>query len=187
MLGWLRDGEISESLNRAGICLPATTDSAVIEQLAVDFCQLFIGPSEHLPPYQSVWETGQLQGDTNTSMKRYGDAANYPIEQMAQDKLYDHLGIQFDFMGQLLEQIDENGASQTSDVDAAANSVILEFATSFFSAHLTWPHELVRQASEQAQTDFYSSLCKVTLEFLDCENAYWRMRGESSVATGQVN
>ena len=48
---------LCDSFVNAGGVLPTNDDLEMIEQLAVDYCQLFVGPAGHLPPVQSVWQT----------------------------------------------------------------------------------------------------------------------------------
>ena len=50
---------------------PTEIDEALIEELAVDYCQLLVGPKNHVAPIQSVWEDQTLQSQAVSSMKKY--------------------------------------------------------------------------------------------------------------------
>ena len=82
---WLRevDQQLAEQLNapplrdlfvEAGGVLPSGIGGGALEQLAADYCQLLVGPKNHLPPYQSVWQSGQFCGTPTESMARYSVA-----------------------------------------------------------------------------------------------------------------
>ena len=148
---------------QAGGILPSDACEQTVEQLAMEFCRLFIGPAGHLPPYQSVWETGQLQGTTIASMQRFINIAGYDCESMPGRAMLDHFGVQLAVMGHILEQVAHG------QFDSAAIEAIQEFANSYLARHLRWPVELLIAASNQAKTDFYRSMIVITSEFLECE------------------
>ena len=170
---WLRevDQELATLLNAeplrsayldVGGTLPPTTD-VPLEFLAQDYCQLFVGPRNHLPPVQSVWSTGTFQSEAADSMQTYlqillGDANEHPI--------VDHLGVQLSVMAMLLEYV--GAAPNQHDL-----RTIETIAARFFAEHLTWPSRLIQHARDQAASDFYESLMRVTAEFLSQESAYW--------------
>src|SRR5687767_950675 len=54
----LLDGELREVGETLGFKLLSTAKPVdeVLEALAVDYCQLFIGPGGHRPAYQSIWD-----------------------------------------------------------------------------------------------------------------------------------
>ena len=73
-LAELTVSELAVPWRQLGGWLPESVDqitSELLEELAVDYCQLLIGPDGHASPTQSVWEEGQLQGSAADSMKRF--------------------------------------------------------------------------------------------------------------------
>ena len=135
-------------------------DAAAIEALAVDYCQLLVGPKEHLPPYQSVWQAGQLQGETTTSMKNFAEVVAYETSALPTGMLLDHFAVQLDVMGHILQQL----AAHPLETES-----LLEIANSFRAIHLGWVSNLLRSARSQARTDFYRSVIEVTHNFLDLD------------------
>ena len=108
---------LKESFVAAGVMLPVDAGKATIEQLAIDYCQLFLGPKDHFPPCQSVWQTGQFQSEVVTSVRNFIEISNYPEQHIPDGVMLDHLGVQLDVMGHLLDHIDmspddTDGASQ---------------------------------------------------------------------------
>ncbi len=152
---------LCDAFVEAGGILPADVDDATIEQLAVDYCQLFIGPANHLPPFQSVWQTGQFQGATAASMKTFVDVVGYNTVALPSGTMLDHLGVQLDVMGHILGQI------ATWQPEREGLNHVLELADSYFDMHLTWPAKLLEIAAPRATTQFYRSTIMLTGALLD--------------------
>lgn len=152
----------SKLLAEVGATVPESDSDQCLEQLAQDYCQLFIGPSDHLPPYQSVWEDGVLQSTAASSMQTFAEIVGYPVAEIPPGTMLDHLGVQLDMLGYLLKQLGEslppNGAAE-------------QLASSFFAKHLQWPERLLGLAEQRAATRFYRGLVVVTREFLGTERA----------------
>ncbi len=151
---------LRDSFVAAGGTLPAHDDAETVEQLTHDYCRLFVGPTGHLPPYQSVWQTGQFQGTATSSIKQFIEIVDY---DRLSGTMLDHLGIELDVMGHILRHL----SSFESDSDTLNG--VAELANAFFTAHLTWPAELIELAANRATTEFYRSLCTLTRNFLDSE------------------
>ena len=134
-----------------------------IEQLEVDYCQIFVGPKNHLPPFQSVWQTGQLSGKPIDSMRQLVDISGYDIDNSPTGTMLDHLGLQLDVMGHILAQL----AMSSPESDRWTD--ISRLANHFFATHLQWPKKLVATASTRATTDFYRSAILMTGGFLNSE------------------
>ena len=134
-------------LNVGGDLSEVDSSSVGIEELAEDYCRLFLGPTNHLPPYQSVWTDGQFAGEPSVQMKQWCEIAG--IESSAIEP--DQLGVQLTVMSRIV-----GSANATVEAD-------------FFEQHLRWPKELFAAAAERARTEFYRSVVKITSEFLQLE------------------
>ncbi len=148
----------------AGGKTPDGDDEAVKEQLAMDYCRLFVGPANHLPPFQAVWQTGQFQGKTTVSMSSFVDVVGYNTQLLPAGMMLDHLGVQLDVMGHILGQ----ALIRQSKEDGLDE--VLEVSDAFFARHLQWPTRLLQTAIPRATTDFYRSLIQVTRDFLQSES-----------------
>jgi TorA maturation chaperone TorD len=124
------------------------------EELAVEYTRLFVGPKEHLPPFQSVWEERQLDGEAAVSMRKFGDVIGI-------ENAMDHLGVQLGAMGTVL--------SQTATTDGSQHEDLASLAASFFVAHLTWPTDLLSAIERRSACLFYQLLATVTRDFLASE------------------
>lgn len=143
----------SMTINAGG--LPESWNELVVNSKGVDqelldteFTRLFIGPKNHLPPFQSVWQERQLEGEAAASMRRYADVAN-------SDLTTDDLSTQLLLMSRLLFESTQTAAPE-----------LAEFTASYFHAHLTWPEDFLRAAANRAELAFFRSLSELTREFL---------------------
>ena len=152
----------------AGGVLPEDGDARRLEQLAEDYCHLFIGPANHLPPYQSVWQSGRFDGDAAESMDTFMQIVAYDEAAGVRRTMSDHLGVQLDVMGFMMHRL------SVESTDAAANRCLSEMIPAFFAAHLCWPSRLLHLAGQMAGTRFYRSVIAMTGEFLSGEQQAWR-------------
>ncbi len=155
----LRTPPVRESFSDVGGVLPDDTNDRVLEELASDFCQLFIGPRDHLPPVQSVWQNGQFQGEPARSMSEFLEVIRYDRSSLPDGQMLDHLGVQLNVMADII-----NPARSAPNAE-----IVEEVAGAFFTAHLQWPWELLEAASGQAATSFYQSVIDLTRGFLATE------------------
>ena len=125
------------------------------KDLQMEFCRLFIGPKDHLPPYQSVWQTGQLGGPATVSMNQYLARSGFDSCDSAQNVPADHLGLQLEFFGWMLEQH-----------SATVESEIVEILTEYEAAHLTWADEFLRRVAAASESLFYRDLAMITHQLL---------------------
>ena len=159
-LEFLTTPPIRDVFTAAGGMLPKNVVPATLEELAVDYCQLFLGPTKHLPPFQSVWQDARFQGKAAASMQSYVAAT----DRQTGGLMLDHLGVQFDVMASLLDHVLE------SDRDRDES---LELVATYFAQHLTWLSPLLQAASHRAKTDFYRSVITMTRDFLNAEEIFW--------------
>ena len=143
-----------------------SADEAIdVTTLAADYCQLFVGPRDHLPPYQSVWEEGQLAGRAAGSMRRYLELLEGPL--LPRNVEADHLGRQLALMGEITAGMATVGSEDERHTTYDA------LGREFFAAHLLWPASLLTLAEQQAQTQFYRAVSRCTADFLETEAAFW--------------
>ena len=134
--------------------VPDESDEATIEELAVDYCQLFIGPGQPVSPVQSVWLENRFEGTAAVSMQTFFDLLP---DYQPPEKIADHIGNQFDYLAELF-------ARAASDPTPAG---YLGLARNFMQKHMTWTDPFFDQVEARAETDFYGGLARVTRSFLD--------------------
>lgn len=130
-----------------------------IEDLAIDYCKIFIGPKNFAPPYQSVWESGQMQSTVIGSMNEYREIVK-PITEMS---IHDHAGLQFEMMALMLR------------FQAEKPSESFGLPESFFRNHIAWTLRLFRKAITLSETSFYKQFLESMLQFIQLEADFFEV------------
>ena len=138
MLSLFHGPEWSICFRELGISIPPE-NAISIETLAVDYCNIFIGPKDFCPPYQSVWEAGHLQSDVVASMNDYLEV----VSPVTTQNIKDHAGLQFEMMSQILRY--------ESMPDAEPSTL----SEAFFHEHIRWTERMFSLGTELAETEFY--------------------------------
>ena len=164
LLAQLQDGPLAEVARELMMPLDDGPPQQVLEELAVSYCQLLIGPANHVPPYQSVWSDGQFQSAATTSMRSYLEIVG---EQPADSSLVDHLGIQLQVMMRIVSElaVAQPGSERYSELQA--------LACRFYHEHLTWPGKFLAAAQQATDSPFYLAVARITADFLAQEEQYW--------------
>ncbi len=126
-----------------------------LNDLSIEYCRLFVGPRDHFPPFQSVWQQGQLNGTACISMERFLSHTGYTSQHDLGDIPPDHFGLQLDVFGWMLEQ-------QMSSSDPCIFEVVDEFRR----AHVLWSGVLLKRVEQAAETDLYQQLARTTQALL---------------------
>lgn len=153
----LNEPDMRDAYESMGGFVPEANDQ-VIEELAVDYCQLLIGPQNPISPVQSVWEENKFEGRAAVSMRKYFETI--PSFQ-TDEKVVDHIGVQLAFMAELFSQ------ASTADHPETFENV----AAHFVADHVAWSEEFFTRIEERAQTGFYKGLAKLSRDFLAFEFA----------------
>lgn len=142
----------SEPLASAWRGLGGIVPSDSMEELAVEYCQLFVGPRDHLPPLQSVWTAAELDGSTAQSVKRFAELVGFEI----QGRLPDHVGEQLGLMSHVMR--------------LRYDDTCREIEREFLRRHLFWPRASFFPAVlSKARLEFYQSLVRLTERFIELE------------------
>ncbi|MFQ5875863.1 MAG: molecular chaperone [Dehalococcoidia bacterium] len=140
----------------------------VEEELACEYAALFIGPGQHVSPYESIYvpdttgRVGAYWGECTADMKRWVERYGLEIaERFA--SIPDHISIELEFMQKIIEQ--ENDAWEREDMEAVKRWIEVE--RTFFNTHLiTWVPEFCERAIEAASLDFYREIARLARDFI---------------------
>jgi len=144
-LSGMQTEPFSEPYRELGGFIPDSADAAIVENLAIEYCELLVGPKGHVSPVQSVWSDHQYQSKTAASMNRFFELIP---DYQPDSNLSDHIGVQLDFLSAILRQSD----------DSAAN----EIASHFAKTHLQWTLKFFDKIESHTDSAFYLGLAKVT-------------------------
>jgi len=139
------------------------TSGHSLDDLAETYCRLFIGPTGHISPIQSVWTSGELQSHVVKGVTEFASICQYTSPW--QGMLPDHLANELQVMAVILEAIPS--VSSATDVRDAA-----DLARGFRNQHLRWPVPFFDQVMSRDADGFYGSLARLTSEFLADESLH---------------
>ena len=167
-LNQLVSGQVADAYVQAGGWLPeaAEVDDQLIESLAIEYCQCFLGPKGHLPPHQSVVAGSRFQGDCCDSIKKYADLTGHrELFEGHEQRMVDHAAVILSIMGKLHVDL-----QATVDIgDDEAFRVIESTRAEFFQQHVSWLIEYCQAANSRTQSVFFGGLFTVTRAFLTSE------------------
>jgi TorA maturation chaperone TorD len=173
LLEQIRTPEILEILSRWGGELGDDflnrPEGDLLEEMAVEYTRLFLGPGRHVSPHESVHheredgQWGQLWGASTVEVKKFIEGTGLRYEAGYQG-LPDHIGVELGFLEALTrreeeawEQDDEEGARRCLDVERR-----------FLDEHLLrWVTPFCDKVIATAELSFYRSLASMTKRFIE--------------------
>ena len=167
----LRQPEMAAMLTAAGIDLQGAfwtqSDEQLLEELAVEFTALFLGPGGHISPHESVQieEHGGYWGDATTAVRRFITETGIEYDS-GYNGIPDHISVELEFLGELARR--EGLAWGRGDTAAAGNC--LAYQRDFLDEHLgRWVEEFCTRVVETAELSLYRDVAQVTAEFVRSE------------------
>ena len=146
-------------------------EEELLEDLAVEYARLFLGPGGHISPHESVHhqradaQEAQLWGAVTVEVKKFIESAGlqYTPEYSG---LPDHISVEFEFMGQVI--LHEARALQEGDEDGALYCMKIE--KQFMDEHLIcWIPTFCDKVVREAETPFYREMAALTKNFIEFE------------------
>ncbi len=141
------------------------------EELACEYASLFIGPGEHIPPYESIYvpdssgKVGYYWGECTVDVKNWVEHYGLEIaEKFA--SIPDHISTELEFMRNVVEQ--ERLSWEEDDRERAERCIEVERA--FFDKHINrWVGDFCERVIEAANLDFYKEIARLTKDFVSGE------------------
>jgi TorA maturation chaperone TorD len=187
LLKQIKDPSMLEVLSNLGIELNngfmKTPEHVLLEDLAVEYARLFIGPGKHISPHESVHhkrddgQWGQLWGPSTAEVKKFIESAGLSY-QSEYTGLPDHISVELEFMQQVLQR--EEQAWKAEDKEMA--HLCLENEKKFIEEHLAcWVPIFCEKVIKEAELPFYRGMADLTQKFVEFEKneVANRMRTES--------
>lgn len=143
--------------------------SQFIEELEIEFTRLFLGPGPHQSPHESVQAKdgdGKIWGKKTALVKNIYQAYGLDLSEK-HTHMPDHISIELEFMGKLLNEIALCGKN-LNDSEMTNWSRV---SNSFFKEHIkNWIPQFSENILEKTDHNFYKGLAKLTIDFLDLED-----------------
>ena len=147
------------------------SEDVLMEELAVEFSRLFLGPGPHLSPHESLHHElpagkwGQLWGDSTVEVKNFIEATGLTIESEL-NLIPDHISVELEFM-QLLTGREAKMREKGDDENA---EICLDLERDFFQRHPgSWVPAFCDKVIATTQSSFYREMASLTKKFLEFE------------------
>jgi len=175
LLSKLREPDFSGALQALGLSLDqmfeSTPQDQLIEDLALEYTRLFIGPGSHISPNESMHtearfgEPNALWGEQTVAVKKFMEGAGVTIDDSFTG-MPDHITAEFEFMQQLL--LSEANAWSNENHELGGN--ILKIEKRFYEEHLSqWVSNFCDKVLEVTEYPFYIQFSEVTKGFIEFE------------------
>jgi TorA maturation chaperone TorD len=143
----------------------------LLEDLAVEYARLFVGPGKHISPHESVHhkkegvQSGQLWGELTAEVKSIIESSG--LEYKSEYKgLPDHISVELEFMQQVI--LREAQAGQADDDKTAL--LCREHEKKFVDEHLfCWIPDFCEKVIKAAELSFYREMARLTHRFIEFE------------------
>jgi TorA maturation chaperone TorD len=172
LLEQLRSVPFREALAEAGVRLDERfrdgPEEALLEDLAVEYAYLFLGPGKHVSPHESVHAeggSGALWGRETSRVKSFIEAAGFAYDAAFRG-IPDHISVELEFVAEVA--VIEAAAWRRKDVAKAFNC--LQYEKDFLADHLgRWAFAFCAEVVERAELPFYREIAQLTAAFLEAE------------------
>ena len=155
-------------------------DAELLEELAVEYSRLFLGPGKHISPHESVHhqredgQWGMLWGKSTAEVKHFIEATGLSYNEDFKG-LPDHISVEFEFMQQLIQR--EEQAWKEADADKAASCRQVE--KKFIEEHLIrWVPTFCEMVIQEAELPFYQTAAALTRSFIEFEMEEMNRNGD---------
>ncbi len=149
-----------------------SSEEKLIEDLAVEYARLFLGPGKHISPHESVHhqredgDWGTLWGAATVEVKKFIETIGLEYEPDYKG-MPDHVSVEFEFMAVLARR--EAKAWAESDEAIARSCVAMQ--KKFLKEHLIqWIPDFCQKVIKQAELPFYHAVAELTRSFIEFEN-----------------
>lgn len=136
----------------------------LVDELAVEYTRLFIGPGKHIYPYESAYCNGKggVFGNTTFDIKNLIESCGLRYKSDFHGD-FDHVSIELEFM----EKITEAETEARKEKDSKKIIEFLKFERQFLDEHLVrWIPEFADNVIQQANLNFYREMAKLTREYI---------------------
>jgi len=170
----MKTPELVAALANSGIDLGYTFEAAnaahLVDDLAIEYTRLFLGPGRHISPHESVQlkrGSGMLWGPETPVVRQAYRDAGFEIGE-SETKIPDHISVELDFLSLLTT--DEAAAWEADDQGRLVE--ILKFQHSFIARHLgKWVSAFCTKVRGEAELPFYAAFAEILQGYLSGEKA----------------
>ncbi|MES9853811.1 MAG: molecular chaperone TorD family protein [Candidatus Thiodiazotropha sp. L084R] len=145
-------------------------ESEVVEELAVEYARLFIGPGPHISAHESIFTeadggTGGLWGTQTVDVKKFIETTGLDYEP-GFTGVPDHVSVELEFMQKLTKW----EADKWTQEDRKNAEYCIAVQRMFLEKHLLcWLPRFCEEVMEQAAMPFYRAIADLTKHYMEYE------------------
>ncbi len=175
LLQQMKDQRFRDVLSNLGVKLNngffQNAEEELLENLAVEYSRLFVGPGKHISPHESVHhkkegvQSGQLWGELTAEVKKIIEFSGLEYKSEFTG-LPDHISVELEFMQHVVQR--EAQAWEADDDKTAL--LCLKNEKKFVDEHLfCWIPDFCEKAIKSAELPFYKEMARLTRSFIEFE------------------
>ncbi len=175
LLQQIKDPQFMGVLSNMGLELESDffekPEAELLEDLAVEYAWLFLGPGKHISPHESIHhqrsdgDWGQMWGKSTVEVKNFIESAGLDYKE-AYTGLPDHISVELGFMQQVT--LREEQALSEDDQEGALYCLKME--KKFIEEHLIrWVPAFCEKIISRAELPFYREMAALTRKFIEFE------------------
>jgi TorA maturation chaperone TorD len=186
----IKDPAVKDVLTEMGVqyeIFSQKDQDELLEDLAVEYARLFLGPDKHISPHESIHhqrddgDWGGHWGGSTVDVKKFIETAGLEYKE-EYSGMPDHISVELDFMKEAAGR--EARAIEEKDWEGALYCQKME--KKFICDHLIkWIPAFCDKIISQAEISFYGDLADVTKNFITLELE--EIDEYISATEGQVN
>jgi TorA maturation chaperone TorD len=171
----IKSPAIKEVLSEMGVrydMFSQKDQEQLLEDLAVEYARLFLGPDKHISPHESIHhqrddgDWGMHWGGSTVEIKKFIETAGLVYRQ-EYSGMPDHISVELEFMKEAAGR--EARALEEKDWEGALYCQKME--KKFICDHLVkWIPSFCDKVISQAEVSFYCDLAEVTKKFIKIES-----------------
>ncbi len=149
-----------------------------IEELAVEYCRLFIGPRPLCPPFAST-TLGEalLGGRSRRRIEEIMDVHGVVVAEEAKLASSDHVAVELSVLAHLYDEL--AAASEAPAGDTAPSGELVAAVRTFLVGHvLTWMPQFLDEVERHAGRALYRSIAQLTQSLLQEERELSCLEGD---------
>ncbi len=171
----IKDPAFKQVLSDLGVNLGdefyTQAEEELLEDLAIEYTRLFLGPGKHISPHESVHHErkdgkwGALWGNSTVDVKKFVETLGLKYKE-DDTSIPDHISVEMEMMQKLIER--EHQAWGEGKKEEAL--YCLKAERMFVEDHLIkWVPKFCSKIEDEAEMTFYSEMAKVTRSFIELE------------------
>jgi len=145
-------------------------EPAVVEDLALEFDRLFIGPGRHISAHESIFaeidgNSGGLWGKTTVEVKKFIETTGLDYDPRFTG-IPDHVSVELEFM----QRLSEWEADKWVQEDRKSAEYCRTVQRMFLERHLLrWVSQFCDAVMAQAELPFYRAMAELTRNYMEFE------------------